>query len=42
MISLIGTHFPLLVIACMSIFAATLAGFSIEDAAKARGARRDA
>ncbi|HEX7871739.1 MAG TPA: hypothetical protein VF475_02435 [Sphingobium sp.] len=42
MFTLIGSHFPLVVMTGMSIFAIALAGFSIEDAVKARGPRRGA
>ncbi|MFT3965909.1 MAG: hypothetical protein QM690_08515 [Sphingobium sp.] len=42
MFAYIGSHFPVLVVAAMTVFAAALAGFSIEDAVKARAARRDA
>lgn len=40
MLTMIGSHFPALVIAAMALFAATLAGTSIEDAVKARATRR--
>lgn len=36
MLTVIGNHFPTLVIISMALFAVTLAGFSIEDAVKGR------